>query len=78
MRSFLATIRSNRKSVTQYSEDYQNSKPWDKFNSQETIIERSQAPVYTTTIEEMQARLDLERQEINPKILNFKINNIKK
>ena len=64
LRSFLATIRSNRKFVTQYSEDYQNSKPWDKFNSQATIIERSQAPIHNTTIEEMQARLELERQEI--------------
>ena len=64
LRSFLATIRSNRKFVTQYSEDYQDSKPWDKFNSQATIIERAQAPVHTTTIEEMQARLELEKQEI--------------
>ena len=59
-----ATIRSNRKFVTQYSEDYQDSKPWDKFNSQATIIERAQAPIHTTTIEEMQARLELEKQEI--------------
>ena len=64
LRSFLATIRSNRKFVTQYSEDYQDSKPWDKFNSQATIIERAQAPIHTTTIEEMQARLELEKQEI--------------
>ena len=46
------------------SEDYQDSKPWDKFNSQATIIERAQAPIHTTTIEEMQARLELEKQEI--------------
>ena len=64
LRSFLATIRSNRKFVTQYSEDYQDSKPWDKFNSQATIIERAQVPIHTTTIEEMQARLELEKQEI--------------
>ena len=64
LRSFLATIRSNRKFVTQYSEDYKDSKPWDKFKSQATIIERAQIPVHTTTIEEMQARLELERQEI--------------
>ena len=64
LRSFLATIRSNKKFVTQYTDDYQDSKPWDKFKSQATIIERAQIPVHTTTIEEMQARLELERQEI--------------
>ena len=64
LRSFLATIRSNKKFVTQYTDDYQDSKPWDKFKSQATIIERAQVPVHTTTIEEMQARLELERQEI--------------
>ena len=63
----MATIRSNRKFVTQYSEDYQDSKPWDKFSSQATVVERSQAPIKSTTIEEMQARLDLERQEIMEK-----------
>jgi hypothetical protein len=70
LRSFLATIRSNRKFVTQYSEDYKDSKPWDKFKSQATIIERSNVPTHTTTIEEMQARLELERQEILEKEKN--------
>ena len=64
LRSFMATIKSNRKFITQYNEDYKDSKPWDKYKSQATIIERSQMPVHTTTIEEMQARLELERQEI--------------
>ena len=64
MRSFLATIRSNRKDVTQYKEDYRNPKPWEKFNSQATFIERAQVPIHNVTIEEMQAKLELERQAI--------------
>ena len=64
LRSFLATIRSNRKDVTQYKEDYRNPKPWEKFNSQATFIDRAQVPIHNVTIEEMQARLELERQAI--------------
>ena len=64
LRSFLSTIKNNTKYVTQYKDDYQDSKPWDKYNSQATVIERVQPPVHTTTIEEMQAKLELERQAI--------------
>ena len=64
LRSFLATIRSNRKDVTQYKEDYRNPKPWEKFNSQATFIDRAQVPIHNVTIEEMQAKLELERQAI--------------
>ena len=64
LRSFLATIRSNRKDVTQYKEDYRNPKPWEKFNSQATFIDRATVPIHNITIEEMQARLELERQGI--------------
>ena len=64
LRSFLATIRSNRTGVTQYREDYKNPKPWDKFNSQATFVDRAQVPIHHVTIEEMQAKLEMERQKI--------------
>ena len=71
LRSFLATIRSNRKFVTQYSEDYQNSKPWDKFSTHATFIEnRNAVPTSNQTIEEMQERLALEKQAILDKEKN--------
>ena len=64
MRSFLSTIRSNRTGVTQYKEDYKNPKPWEKFNSQATFVERAQVPIHHVTSEEMQAKLEMERQAI--------------
>ena len=71
LRSFLATIRSNRKFVTQYSEDYKNSKPWDKFSTHATFIDnRNVVPTYNPTIEEMQERLALEKQAIIDKERN--------
>ena len=70
LRSFLATIRSNNKFVTQYSDDYKSSKPWDKYSANPTIIERKPIPYHTTSIEEMQAKLELERQKILEKEKN--------
>ena len=70
LRSFLATIRANRKFVTQYREDYQNSKPWDKYKSESAKVEREKIPTHNPTIEEMQARLELERQAIIDKERN--------
>ena len=35
-----------------------------KFNSQATFIDRAQVPIHNVTIEEMQAKLELERQAI--------------
>ena len=64
LRSFLATIRANRKFVTQYREDYQNAKPWDKFKTESAKVEREKIPTHNPTIEEMQAKLELERQKI--------------
>ena len=70
LRSFLATIRANRKFVTQYREDYQNTKPWDRFKSESAKVEREKIPTHNPTIEEMQARLELERQAIIEKERN--------
>ena len=70
LRSFLATIRANRKFVTQYREDYQKSKPWDKYKSESAKVEREKIPTHNPTIEEMQARLELERQAIIEKERN--------
>ena len=70
LRSFLATIRANRKFVTQYNEDYQDAKPWDKFKTESAKVEREKIPTHNPTIEEMQARLELERQAIIDKEKN--------
>ena len=71
LRSFLATIRSNRKFVTQYSEDYKNSKPWDKFSTHAVYLDnRTPIEVNNPTIEEMQEKLALERQAILDKERN--------
>ena len=70
LRSFLATIRANRKFVTQYNEDYQDAKPWDKFKTESAKVEREKIPTHNPTIEEMQARLELERQAIIEKERN--------
>ena len=71
LRSFLATIRSNRKFVTQYSEDYKNSKPWDKFSTHAVYLDnRTPIEVNNPTIEEMQEKLALERQAILDKEKN--------
>lgn len=65
LRSFLATIRSNRKFVTKYSEDYKNSKPWDKFSTHAVYLDnRTPIAVNNPTIEEQQERLALEKQAI--------------
>ena len=65
LRSFLATIRSNRKFITQYSEDYQNPRACDKFTTHATFIENKKViPTHNPTIEEMQERLALEKQAI--------------
>lgn len=65
LRSFLATIRSNRKFVTKYSEDYKDSKPWDKFSTHATFLgNKNVIQTHNPTIEEMQARLALEKQAI--------------
>lgn len=71
LRSFLATVRSNRKFVTKYSDDYQNSKPWDRFSTHAVYLDnRTPIAVNNPTIEEMQERLALERQAIIEKEKN--------
>ena len=64
LRSFMATIRANRKFVTQYREDYQNTKPSDRFSAEPIFAERAKIQTHNPTIEEMQAKLELERQSI--------------
>lgn len=70
LRSFMATIRCNRKFVTQYSEDYRDCKPWDKYTVQATFDDRAQIETHNPTIEEMQAKLEMERQAIIDKERN--------
>ncbi|MCQ2819055.1 MAG: hypothetical protein MJ252_17470 [archaeon] len=71
LRSFLATIRSNRKFVTNYHEDYKESKPWDKFSTHAVYLDnRTPIEVNNPTIEEMQEKLALERQAIIDKEKN--------
>jgi uncharacterized FlgJ-related protein len=60
----MATIRANRKFVTQYREDYQNTKPSDRFSAEPIFAERAKIQTHNPTIEEMQAKLELERQSI--------------
>ena len=64
LRSFLATIRSNRKFVTKYSEDYKNSKPWDKFSCHSVFQERARINTFNPTIEELQEQLALEKKAL--------------
>lgn len=70
LRSFTATILSNRKFITKYSEDYQNSKPWDKYSAHAVFTERKPIETHNPTIEEMQERLQLEKQQLIEKEKN--------
>ena len=66
----MATIRSNRKFVTQYSEDYKDSKPWDKYQSKAITVERAPLPIHPPLIEELQNKIEQERQAILDKERN--------
>jgi hypothetical protein len=65
LRSFLATIRSNRKGVTHYGESFKNFKKGDKFSTHATfILDKKTYEERVPTLEELRARLNLDKQNI--------------
>ena len=70
LRSFLSTVRSNRKFVTQNSEKFQKFKDTDKFTSHAPFVQvktNMKMAERVPTLEEMRTRLNLDNYKFSEK-----------